>query len=58
MNSPERIQHCLSNAVECERGATAAVLPPTVRAEYLKLARQWRDLADDMIELSRRREAR
>jgi hypothetical protein len=55
MNSPERIQFCLANAVECERGAAATALRPHVRTQYLNLARQWRELAADMMALSRTR---
>ena len=55
MTSPEQIQHCLANAAECERVASANALQTHVRAQYLHLARQWRNLADDMMALSRKR---
>jgi hypothetical protein len=55
MNSPEQIHHCLANAAECERVAAANALQTHVHAEYLHLARQWRNLASDMMALSRKR---
>jgi hypothetical protein len=55
MNSPEQIQYCLANAVECERVAAANALQTQVRAQYLHLTRQWRNLADDMMALSHKR---
>jgi hypothetical protein len=45
-----RMQVALERAQECERAA-AAITDPAFRAQWLQLARQWRELAASAQEL-------
>jgi hypothetical protein len=47
-----RIERYLAKAKECERLATHA-RDPMVKATYRKLVQQWRDLAEQIRELTR-----
>jgi hypothetical protein len=52
----ERVDACRRHAAECERAAIIAT-DTAVRLMYLDLARQWREMAQQAVELEERRAA-